>query len=522
MTTDPLDKSGLIRVPETLHDLADKYDVDAPEPSGPNELEAVDGDAIVENMSAEAEQELINCKASTSGDEPPAAGTRIGEVGSRVTDYGRVDVPVQNYAPWVVRGHHGDDGLYEEYYRTEPQIFQPTNTVTGMLVAGDHAVQMPGEVKPSHESAVREFVDWCNGWLHGIRHSSPGGLRSFIQHAASAQIFGFALHETVWATDDEGRWHPDAYLYREQNTVDKWIIGDRESELIATQHRGIHLDGYTLPAGGPSQRERRVLLSNLHARGNNFEGISFIRPNIHWIKTKRVLGQIVAVSADKYGAPITKIQEDPDFTQQGGADESDKQDLFEVFRHLRATEGAITTVPAGLDVDIMSPTGTMPSLGDMMRYCDEMIASSWQNQGSTLTSGTVGSYALSKVEDQKFVRSVPPIHRQIVQPVNEQIRHLAKRYLEDRVSGELLAYPEVGFSLDHVTDTSSWVSDMVDLMGKKPLPEWPEALQEKALDRMGLDQDLLRQDDTPEPQSPDQPTPDPQVPGGVDAPEEST
>jgi hypothetical protein len=260
-----------------------------------------------------------------------------------------------------------------------------------------------------------------------------------------------------------------------------------------------------------------VLLSNLHARGNNFEGISLIRSVIHWIKTKRILAQILPVAADKYGAPVTTIEEDDD-APPNASSEDDRDDLFDIFQHLRATEGAVVTVPKGLEVNVMSPSGTMPKLRKMIEYCDEMIAVPWRNQGSTLTSGTVGSYALSQVEDQKFVRSVPPIHRQIMQPVDEQIRYLAQRYLEDRVSGEVLDYPTVGFSLDHVSDTSSWVSDMTTLMGKKPLTEWPEPLQEKALDKMDLDvtpQEL--QNDPPEKTDPQ--TADPQVPGGVDAPE---
>ncbi|MFP4598040.1 MAG: hypothetical protein ACLFVJ_07300 [Persicimonas sp.] len=396
------------------------------------------------------------------------------------------------YRAYNVRGFASRPGDFEDYYRQEPIIRHSVDSVTEVQVSARRDVQMP-ETLPYDEATVERLRKWCE-WADGRLRNLAQGFQHYVTHATSSTAtFGFAIFEVVWAWDDaydpitgEGRAWPIKLGYREPSTVDDWIMNDRQDELVAVRFRmgGEASGSYVLPAGGEDMRDQRVLLCRVAGRGNNWEGISPIRPAMHWIRFKQLLGQIAAATAQKYGVPTTFIKRDPD--SDYGTDDNGADDTQAVLAAKQAVEAAVVLLPDGITAELESPQGTMPSFQELITYCDDQIARGFSNEGSLLGHNQVGSYALAEVQDNAFMRSAPHWSRIIMEPINELLRTMCKHEF-----GELPAYPTMGFRLDAMHDTGAQVADMVQLHGGQPVSQWTEDARHWAAEKMNLDPDTF-------------------------------
>lgn len=384
--------------------------------------------------------------------------------------------PSASYRPSSVRGKSGNPRLYEEYYRGEPLILDAVQSYTELLVAGRYDLPVPEETPDAMRDDVQAFCDFYRAALMNVE----GGWLRFIEHAASKLVFGFALFEIVWDADDEGRPFPRKLAFREQNTVENWILGERGDNLVAVQFRtgGNNPKYYTIPAS-------KLLLANLNARGNNFEGIPPIRPAIHWIKTKRILAQIAALSAEKYGVPIGVVQKDTSVEDGfGGTDQGQRTALREVISVMRSAEGPVVEIPDGLIFDLKSPPGTMPDLMALIQYCDQMITAAFSNEGSLLgLQSQVGSYALGEQKERDFLRSAPYYARKTLQPINDMLRALARDWFGDAMPP---VCPQMVYRVDGMKDSSRWLDDVNKLLPNgewRQIPEVAKAVYQE----LGLD-----------------------------------
>jgi|AKVG01.1.fsa_nt_gi hypothetical protein len=450
-----------------LDALAKKYGVECAIPSDPAPLRKVFGPNNAVEM-AELQEE-------------------IGVPGTRFYNDEIAIEPTNKYRPYLARGSYGNPRLYEEYYRGEPLILDSVQSYTELLVAGTWEIHKPDSVPEDRADEVQEHVDFYNSKLRNI----AGGWNRFVEHAASFLVFGFSPFEIVWAEDEvSGRVYPRKLAFREQNTVEDWILDDRASELLAVQFAtgGDSPDYYTLPATGGDVTDRRFLNCNLNARGNNFEGIPPIRPAIHWIKMKRILAQIAGIAAEKYGVPITQIRSDPAYSDgiMGAPSDDDRRsDLRKVYQSMRAAEAPTIEMPDGLMAEILGPPGTMPDLLDLIRYCDQMITSAFSNEGALLgLQSMVGSYALGEQKERDFLRSAPYYARRIAEAINETIlKPLGRKYL-----GDLPEYPCLRYRVDGLKDASRWLEDVNKLMPNSAWMQIPE-IKKAVFNELGVDVD---------------------------------
>jgi len=462
---------------DNLDDALREVGIEPQKPSSPPDPRQLDEDEVASEITDLWGEDAIELEAGT-GDELGAPGTPF------LDDL--PDTPGARYGPRVVRGTRGDWGLYEEYYRTEPQIQDAVSSIREVLVGSDYRVEAPDGIPDQQGAAVDEFVEWCNAWLHSIE----GGLNKFVGESAdSLLIYGLQMHEIVWGKDEDQRLHPVKFGYREPSTIEEWILDDRMADLIGVHFNILRGGDYTLPATGPDLTDRKVAHAALGQRGNNFEGVSPIRPAIHWIKLKRLLANIIGVSAEKYGTPIVTVQEEGTVGRaaSGEATDEDRQRLTQIMQSIRASEGAVIELPPDLDFEMHSPSGSMPKFLDLLDYCDQQISQQYANQGSLLGQGdAVGSYALAKQSDSKFLRQAPAIARKIFEPIEQIIRWTwQSEWADDH--GDLPAYPTVEMSLSDGQDVSQWISDASTLMGKQPVNTWPDELKREAFQKLGVE-----------------------------------
>lgn len=493
----------------TLRQLCERHGVRWDVPSDPpSSLDQKPLSDVLFGVNAPSRKRVIDLAETAVDEERGHPGTQI--IGKRV------EPAVAKYDPWTVRGTHGDWGLYEKHFRSEPQIFDPITSISAVLRAATYEVQAPDTLNPSQKSAVQEFTEWCNGWISSI----DGGFRHFVAESAeTVQIYGPSTYEVLWGQDDEGKNHPVKFAYREPSTIEWWMLDDGHVGLDAVKFRS--LDGsFILPNGDRIKGRRptaKLLHTAIHQRGNNFEGIPPTRPAIFWRKLKKLLGQIAALAADKYGIPIakamgTKVDMAGEGTSPTGtASPNEHTELFHDLSRQRSGQAPVYKLKPGLDVEYEAPPGQMPTLLELMEYADQQISQPFKNEGSLLgQSSSVGSYALGKVQDDKFLRKAPQIAQVVLRPVDRLIRLCAQAYVEQEV-GALPAYPTVELRLDVPGDSSQWLADVSQAMGGRPMTAWPEPLQKAALEKLGLPKDALDADEA-----------DPEVAGTGEAEPESS
>jgi hypothetical protein len=414
----------------------------------------------------------------------------IGHPGTTISG-GQIDAePNAKYAPELVRGYNGTAGIYEELYRTEPGIFDAVQSHTEVLVSGTWEIQPPREMPEGREE---EIAEWC-AWHTGKLLSVASGWDSFVEHACSMMIFGFATHCITWSDEnDRQEWSFHDIGYYEQSTVEKWHFGPEGRKLLRASFNpgGEFSSRFEVPTGEESTQpqDRRLLVVNLNARGNNVEGISPIRPTLHYVMLKQLLMQIAAVMAEKYGVPLAVVFEDPSWSDSAVVSDEDEEDIdavYESIRNMRAVDANAMSLPGGIDIKYVAPGQVMPSFDELIKYCDQMIAMPFSNEGSLLgLQSAVGSYALGEVKERDSMRSAPYYARRIAAPLNRVIQVLARNQL-----GELPHYPKLVWRIDGAQDNTGWLDDATKVFGAD-IRSWPEPAQKAALEKLGLSPDTL-------------------------------
>ena len=412
-----------------------------------------------------------------------AVGEEVGIVGTRVT-VGRIAIePSASFRPYYVRGTSGNPRLYEEYWRSDNIIFDSYQSSVELLLSGRYDLTIPEDAPEEDRERLEEFAAFYKSKFLNIK----GGWDKYVEEAASSLLFGFAPFEVVWARDAEGRPYPHKIAFREQNTVERWLFCERGDQLDAGQFQtgGDTTQRFTLTARGERVEDHKLLIANVNARGNNVEGISLLRPIIHWVRLKRILIQIAGVCAEKYGVPIVQIFRDPAYANEYGIapDDDQKKDLRAVYSALRSVESAAIEMPDGLRAELLAPPGTMPNLQTLLEFCDQQIARVFSNEGSLLGRNQIGSYALGEVKERDFIRSAPFFARRILKPINDLIRVLARDWFGDDVPGYL---PQMRYILDAFRDSSRWIQDVNSLMPNGQWRDVPE-VAEQVFKELGID-----------------------------------
>ena len=449
----------------------------------------------------------------TFGDEGPF--DEIGAPGVDVVGGVLRAEPTSKYRPYQVRGHVTRHGLYEKFYRQEPVLFEGINEGNNIFASGNIRFVDP-DVPTSQSYAAEQFTAWCNNWLQQIWR----GPQYYQRHVGAAKIFGFYPFEVVWGVDASARVRPVKLAPREPSTVDKWIFSSRGNELVgATFHApnvssgspaGTHRKRrgskgsmrYTLTASGPALPDHRLHIPAIYSRANNIEGISLIRPVIHWVKFKQVLHQIAAVTAQKYGVPTAVITQEPIDGDAFGnaADQGDSDYIFQKVAGQQASDAPVYQLSRGYDIKLLDPGGTMPTLVDLLNYADQMIAKTTKSESGLLGQGTVGSYALSETLDNSMMRAQPGFAAEVLQPLDWMVRDIAKWH-----GVELDRYPRAVWEMDGFSDGSRWLEDMTKAMGGRPMWEWPDEAQKEAAKKLNLSPTLFDDFDPPEPEPQRQP-----------------
>ena len=156
--------------------------------------------------------------------------------------------------------------------------------------------------------------------------------------------FGHAVLEKVYEVSTfEGRTviTLKKLAFRKQLSILKWLQVDGTAGITQITGTG---GVFSIPA------DKLVVLTN-EREGNNYAGVSILRPAYkHWY-IKDQLYQISAIAHERQGLGVVSI------TPPDNADEGDRAKAISAAQNIRANESAYIEVPSGWTVDFMDMKG---------------------------------------------------------------------------------------------------------------------------------------------------------------------
>jgi len=335
--------------------------------------------------------------------------------------------------------------IYDQMRRSDATVSASLDVVKLPILGADFSVDPASDDEADKE--VAHFVETC--LFHLVDWDKfLGEVLTFLE-------FGHDVHEMVLeAREIDGKLRIALVKlgYRKQTTITSWETQDRQPGI--TQQKS---DGTLV-----SIEAARLVRFTRRQEGDNFEGISILRPAFrHWyIKDK--LYKIDAVGHERHALGVI------DVTTPKGATDADKKKMRQMVRNLRANEESYIEHPEGwivafLDMKANSLKDVEPSINHHDRQIMKNVLAQFLEIGSQGSSGT-----RSTSEDQSgfFQLAVRAYAQQIVKVLqNTVVRTLVDLNFSDR------DYPtlRVGNTQDdNITLMSDAIKKLVDSGMIKP------------------------------------------------------
>jgi len=281
-----------------------------------------------------------------------------------------------------LRGKKGAK-IFDEMRRSEPQIAMLLNAVMNPIKAGVSQFEAAQDVpdgqlhKEFIEFNAKEAIDW----------------ETHLHEALTFLMFGFSLFEVVHSVvighEKFGTFNGlKALAFRGQKTIERWIVERATGQLTAVEQ-------WTFSDPSPQRAivqmdSKFLLVFSLQKEGDNFEGVSALRPMYGpWFR-KNLYLKIAAIGIEKsaIGTPIGTVP--------AGKEKSEDFAQFKtLLENFTAHENAYIIKPEGWDIEILKSEFDAEKVKSMIVLENtEMINSLVANFLALGTSGGSGSFAL--------------------------------------------------------------------------------------------------------------------------------
>lgn len=304
------------------------------------------------------------------------------------------------FAPVIARGCQYDHGDFYQLFIGNTDYRRGVEDRAASLSCGTWRVELPKKVNdlPQYAQKVAEkqraFVEdrldlESQSWLDHVHDS------------LYQMVSGFSLFEKVWRGDGSCK-----LSFRWPHTVDEWILDEAERDWVAVKLY--------------EQRELLPRSRALHYRYGGFgmdpEGIAPMRSVALLIELGQSLLRTGGVAANAFGIPRT-------FVEQAQQNADTKDDARLVGALMRPAPGTpqVYQLKYGAKVVMLSPSGTMPDVLALVRYCDEKISQLLNAEGALLGQRGVGSLALAEQRDSERLSSAYHWGDRIARTISEQV-----------------------------------------------------------------------------------------------------
>src|ERR1035437_8526505 len=305
----------------------------------------------------------------------------------------------------TLRGRRGAK-VWDEIRRSESQVSMLLNAIMNPIKSATWEFEVAEGVpngeqhKALVEYCAKDMIDW----------------ETHLHEALTNLIFGFSLFETIHNVVFN---HPKfgtfnglkALAFRSQKTIERWIV-DTDSGDLETIVQWVQGDlsrdksnYFNIPA-------QFCLLFSVQKEGDNYEGISLLRPMYGAWFRKNLYLKIMGIGIEKnaIGTPVGTIP-------AGKQDPEQLAKFKEVLESFTTHESAYMTIPSGWAVTILQNSFDPAKLKEaILMENTEMINSVVANFLALGTNGGGGAFALGS-ELSKFFLSGIQIYANIISGV---------------------------------------------------------------------------------------------------------
>lgn len=283
--------------------------------------------------------------------------------------------------------------VYDEMRKSDATVASTLRAVKQPIQSAHFYIE-PASDDPK-DIEVAEFIEWQ--LFEKLCFQS-----NFLPQALLYFDFGFMLFEKCYRYEKNGPYPGKVCLYklapRLPKSVDKWVEISEYSE-VGVEQSGYRDEKY-INANIPAWKLVRFTLDQ---EGNNYEGVSMLRPAYkHW-RMKSAFEKIGAIAAERTSIGIPTLFR----TEQGGTiSEEEKKQNKAILRQIKANKEAFLDLGYGNDFKFSTSQGGF-DFQPLLRYHDRQISKAVLAQFlETGSEGSKGGYAQNKADQQLFFKSI--------------------------------------------------------------------------------------------------------------------
>lgn len=309
---------------------------------------------------------------------------------------------------------------WDEMRRSEAQIAMLLNAMTNPIKAATWTIDAYDESDPDcvndkelAECCIFDMIDFT----------------AFKHEALTLIPFGFSLMEVVHSVELN---HPKfgtfnglkSLAFRSQKTIENWILEPKTGRLLGVNQ-------YTFSDLGGNQfiPGEFLVVFTLMKEGDNYEGISALRPMFGAYVRKDVYLKLAAIGIEKYavGTPIGTI---PKGKEKG----TDFENFQKTLQNYTSHEAAYITLPEGWKIEIQRGEFDASKIKEMLVFENTEFANAVVGNFLALgMNGGGGAYALGSNLGEFFTSGIQAYADIICDTVNRQlIPNLIKMNRGDR------------------------------------------------------------------------------------------
>lgn len=467
-------KGGTIKLDEKPNKLA----TSAPQPMPPSQMPITNPKLIVNPRTGavpEARTPFPAAFGSTTS-APNGSPLEIGEAPENESSAFQTGVKMQteavgNSGTQIFGGYFSEEYLnelrgrrgarqWDEMRRSEAQISMLMNAVMNPIKSANWAVEAPDE-SDAQSVLQAELVKTCIFDMIDFD--------TFKHEALTVVPFGFSLMEVVHSVEYN---HPKfgtynglkALAFRSQKTIENWQLENKTGKLL-----GVNQYTYS-DLGGNQFIPGQFLLVFTHAKeGDNYEGISALRPMLGAYKRKELYLKLAAIGIERYaiGTPIGTIPK--------GKEKGPEVDQFKtVLQNYTSHESSFITKPEGWDIEIQKGDFDASKIKELLTFENTEFANAIVGNFLALgMNGGGGAYALGSNLGEFFTSGIQAYADLICSTINRDlIPNLVKLNF-----GDQRAYPKMkvtGISDKagkELAETIKYLADSRSLDPDKPLKD---------------------------------------------------
>lgn len=350
---------------------------------------------------------------------------------------------------------------WDEMRRSEAQISMLINAMTNPIKAANWGFEAADESNPDYvrhkeliEMIITKMIDF-----------------ETLKHEALTMVpFGFTIFETIHNVTYD---HPKfgtfnglkALAFRSQKTIENWQLEQQTGRLL-----GVNQYTYS-DLGGNQFIPGDFLLVLTHSKeGDNYEGISVLRPMLGAYKRKELYLKLAAIGIERYaiGTPIGTVP-------KGKEKSAEYEEFLTVLQNYTSHESSFITVPEGWKIDIQKGDFDADKIKELLIFENTEFANAVVANFLALgMNGGGGAYALGSNLGEFFTTGIQSYADVICSCFNRSlIPNLVKLNY-----GEQAAYPTMkvtGISDKagkDLAETIKFLTDSRVLDPDKPIKEW--------------------------------------------------